>query len=526
MFNMLAENGWRALLVLGLALCLVSLVKFIRNRGQLPLPPKPKGLPIIGNTIEFVSAAKGNTVHLLLQKWAKEYGEVIRVQIGSVTEYYINSDRAVKALMDKASAQTSQRPRWIVSNELLCNQWNVLLLNASDPRWKLQRKLIHSEMASPAMADAALPMLYYETSKFLDEVVHDPTAGTDKQDLWTQIGRYTYSNFAKQTFGFDVPSLEDPAIEYIHNSGKRQIEGTLPGTHLVDIMPWMNNLPLWLKPWERRARAYFKDDVQWARTRMIKTQMLPFDHPAFLRHILNDEKRCGISCDDEAAFLSLQMILGAADTVKAQKEIDFIVGNRIPTWDDLKDIPIVRCLMKEVWRWRPPVALGHPHTTTRDLEYEGLRIPKGARLHLNGWAIQHDPDRHYDPDEFRPERWVNDHSTTQQSINSPDPSLRDHFAFGAGRRICPGIHIAERSLAVAIMRILWAFDVMLKPSVRGKGTLDPKTYAGFMPGNPGENLPVCLVPRSKERGADVERSGRGRRRGGIELRDVACTLCP
>jgi hypothetical protein len=47
-------------------------------------------------------------------------------------------------------------------------------------------------------------MLYYETSKFLDEVVHDPIAGTDKQDLWTQIGRYTYSNFAKQTFGFDV----------------------------------------------------------------------------------------------------------------------------------------------------------------------------------------------------------------------------------------------------------------------------------------------------------------------------------
>jgi hypothetical protein len=137
MFNMLAESGWRALLVLSSAICLVSLVKFMRTRGQLPLPPKPKGPPIIGNTIEFVSAAKGNTIHLLLQKWAKEYGEVIRVQIGSVTEYYINSDRAVKALMDKASAQTSQRPRWIVSNELLCNQWNVLLLNASDPRWKV-----------------------------------------------------------------------------------------------------------------------------------------------------------------------------------------------------------------------------------------------------------------------------------------------------------------------------------------------------------------------------------------------------
>jgi hypothetical protein len=82
MFDMSAENGWRALLVLSSALCLVSLVKFIRTRGQLPLPPKPKGLPIIGNTIEFVLAAKGNTMHLLLQKWAKEYGEVIRVKLG------------------------------------------------------------------------------------------------------------------------------------------------------------------------------------------------------------------------------------------------------------------------------------------------------------------------------------------------------------------------------------------------------------------------------------------------------------
>ena len=69
----------------------------------------------------------------------------------------------------------------------------------------------------------------------------------------------------------------------------------------------------------------------------------------------------------------------------------------------------------------------------------------------------------------------------------------------------PGLHIAERSLAVAIMRILWACDVKLKPKYRGGGKIDPKTYAGFMPGNPGEEMPVCLVGRSPERIADVER---------------------
>jgi hypothetical protein len=57
--------------------------------------------------------------------------------------------------------------------------------------------------------------------------------------------------------------------------------------------------------------------------------MLPFDHPAFLRHILNDEKRCGVSCDDEAAFLSLQLIIGAADTVRYFSLQAKIVSNRI-----------------------------------------------------------------------------------------------------------------------------------------------------------------------------------------------------
>jgi cytochrome P450 len=57
----------------------------------------------------------------------------------------------------------------------------------------------------------------------------------------------------------------------------------------------------------------------------------------------------------------------------------------MPAWKDLDRIPYVRCMMKEVWRWRPPVALGHPHVTKKDLEFKGMIIPKGSRLHINSW---------------------------------------------------------------------------------------------------------------------------------------------
>lgn len=49
----------------------------------------------------------------------------------------------------------------------------------------------------------------------------------------------------------------------------------------------------------------------------------------------------------------IHMLISAADAV---------VKDRLPLFSDLDQIPYVRCMMKEVWRWRPPVALGHPHT--------------------------------------------------------------------------------------------------------------------------------------------------------------------
>lgn len=40
---------------------------------------------------------------------------------------------------------------------------------------------------------------------------------------------------------------------------------------------------------------------------------------------------------------------------------------------------------------------------------------------------------------------------------------RDHFVFGAGRRVCPGIHVAEHSIWLVVSRLLWAYRVEAVP---------------------------------------------------------------
>lgn len=87
-------------------------------------------------------------------------------------------------------------------------------------------------------------------------------------------------------------------------------------------------------------------------------------------------------------------------------------------------------------------------------------------------------------------------------INASDPYTRDHFSYGAGRRVCPGVHLAEKSLFLNISRVLWAFNIS-KKVVDGK-EIEPEK--GMVPGWMTIPLPFeCnITVRSKEKAKIID----------------------
>lgn len=83
----------------------------------------------------------------------------------------------------------------------------------------------------------------------------------------------------------------------------------------------------------------------------------------------------------------------------------------------------------------------------------------------NVWTIFNDQYRYPDPRRFEPDRYKHDTNSVAETATHVNPAVRDHFIFGAGRRMCPGSHVAERSLFIAMSRLLWAFDFL---AVNGK----------------------------------------------------------
>ncbi|KAG6919129.1 hypothetical protein DXG01_008936 [Tephrocybe rancida] len=163
-------------------------------------------------------------------------------------------------------------------------------------------------------------------------------------------------------------------------------------------------------------------------------------------------------------------ILVSIIPVHAQKEIDAIVGSeRLPSFKDRPFLPYVEAIVRETLRWRPAARFGLPHQSTASdmIEYKGKTyfIPKGSIIFAVPWAIEHDQTMFEEHDRFMPERFLD--------ANGDLKSDYETSSFGFGRRTCPGIPFAERTLWIAIATMLWTFNI------RASDKTDPETGLPF-----------------------------------------------
>jgi hypothetical protein len=75
--------------------------------------------------------------HLQFQKWAKEYGPVYSLILGTKTLIVLSSDQAVKDLLDKKSAIYSDRQDMYIGQELCSGGLRVLMMVSPFDSWKI-----------------------------------------------------------------------------------------------------------------------------------------------------------------------------------------------------------------------------------------------------------------------------------------------------------------------------------------------------------------------------------------------------
>ncbi|KAI0430783.1 cytochrome P450 [Xylaria sp. FL1042] len=505
-----------AVMALGFA-AFVAILWKLSKIGQRPkdYPPGPPTLPLIGNLHQM---PKGNG-HLQFQKWAEEYGPIYSLMLGTKVVVVLSSDVAVKDLLDKRSAIYSSRPEFYLGQEILSGNLRPLFLQYGNT-WRLVRKLAHGVL-NIVVARSYVPYQDLENRAMLMGFLEAP------DQFIGHIRRYTTSLTTQMTFGYRTPTSDDPNLVEMFENFERlsELAGTQVST-LLDLFPILRRLPDFLLPSRKLGKEVHKRELALFMKHFLNARKQLNSgnaKPCCCIDLLRFQKESGIS-DELACYMSGSLLQAGSETTsailigfveamllfpevakQAQAEIDRVCGDRIPDLNDVPDLPYIRGCMKESLRWMPAAVLGVPHAVIQDDLYKGYRIPKGASVLFNVWAIHNDPKRHPDPRRYDPSRWAGDDQNSIQAALNADPTKRDHFTFGAGRRMCQGMHIADRSLFLGMSRILWAFD--LKPAV------DAQTGREILPdvNNVVDGLFVCpqpfpanIVPRSASRAVRVK----------------------
>ncbi|KAF3008170.1 hypothetical protein E8E14_005786 [Neopestalotiopsis sp. 37M] len=452
----------------------------------------------------FASFSRGGMEkpHLQFEKWAREYGPIYSVILGTKVMIVLNTDQAIKDLLDKRSNIYSSRPEMYLG-QIVSGGLRMLLMEYG-PTWRTLRGIVHNSLNIKASNT-------YVTYQDLEN--KDMLLGfLEAPDQFIQhIRRFTNSLSMQMMYGIRTTSIEDPQMNQLYH-GFEKFSAVLASTSaaLTDVFPLLRHLPTALLPMRRYAQNLHQDELKlWMGHWLGFKERLRAGQakPCFCIDLVKAQEETGIS-DPQASYVSNSLLEAGSDTTAAtlvgfvqamvlfpdvvaaaQAELDRVCGDRLPDLNDLSELQYIRGCMKESLRWMPTVILGVPHAVIQDDEYMGYKIPKGAGVMWNVWTIHNDPKRHPDPRRFDPTRWADDRQTSAQAASNPDATKRDQFVFGAGRRLCQGMHIADRSMFLAISRLLWAFDfrlavgpdgdeIMPDPSDLIEGTfVQPKPFA-------------------------------------------------
>ncbi|KAF7333345.1 Cytochrome P450 [Mycena venus] len=437
-------------------LCIL-LLRLSGTKRRAKLPPGPPGIIFFGNLFQL-----SPRIWLKFTSW-KTYGSVVYLGVAGRSIIILNNAKAAVDLLDRRASLYSDRPQNIVASELMGGSLLFAFIHYGDT-WRRMRRAAEEGLRK-TIAHRFHAIQLREAIFLTHSLLVNPGS-------WDSHLRRTAASVILSMV-YDTPAVlseEDPKITRINDFVERIVRAAYPGAYLVEYFTWMRYLPTWSAKWKRDALeqhrihdAMFQGLFNEVRDRIAQDDQ----SSSFCADLLEKKDRHGLN-ERESAWAAGMLYIGGAETTsgalawfifamlsfpevqrRAQKELDAIIGrSRMPTFADYDSLPYMRALIKEVLRWAPIAPLGVPHRLAEDDYYDGHLIPQGSIVITNMWAINRDPQVYGDnADMFEPNRHLD------------EDSQLGHHAFGFGRRICVGRHVANDSLFIDCANILWALSI-------------------------------------------------------------------
>ncbi|KAF8198880.1 cytochrome P450 [Mycena galopus ATCC 62051] len=439
-----------------------------RNRearsNRAHLPPGPKGYPILGNYYDLPAEDS----HLQYSEWRKSYGDLIFLSILGRNILVCNSLETTMDILHKRGANSSDRPRMPILERWCGLDWAIFT-------WKYdgeihdRRKMIFQSINKDTMPHYEQHM-HKEALDLVRRILATPERNL-ATFLVQEHGRMTATTIMRIAYGHAVHTENDQLIGLANKMNHSFREASKALVTLFpawifgrkeakafkacyDSMNDMINLP-----YNMVKKQVERQEAAPSMTRWLIEQNMNSDGSITNEHMIKEITAESFAAGADVTEAMIKIFILAMVThpdiqKKAQAYIDAVVADgRMPTFSDRPLLAYIDGILKEIMRWKVVAPIALPHQLINDEEYNGYFIPAGTMVVPNSYECARDESIFPKPEEFRPERFTDG---VKLFTNIVEP--RD-FAFGYGRRVCPGRQISDSTLWITIVTLLYVFDI-------------------------------------------------------------------
>ncbi|XP_022738454.1 cytochrome P450 71A1-like [Durio zibethinus] len=475
------DGPFRAVFSFLIAMLAISLWHLWTNRKSnkpiAPLPPGPRGLPIVG----YLPFLGTDNLHLVFTELAGVYGPIFKLWLGNKLCVVITSPSLAKEVVRDHDITFSERDPPIAAQVSTFGCNDIAFDSYSSPTWKKKRKILVSGMLSSGSLNAFYGLRKEQVMNTIGEVYKNVGEPIDVGELsyLTAINAVTSMVWGGKLGGEKRATIKghfkEISSELAILLGKPNVSDIFPAIARFDIQ----GIERGVKKVIHLFNQLF-DSVIELRTN-VATEKDKVDGKSeqksdFLQMLLelnkNEHSASSITMNQVKGML-MDIVVGGTDTTstmvewtmaeliqhteimeKVKKELTDVVGlDRTVEEFHLPNLRYLNAVIKETFRLHPALPLLVPRCSGKSITVGGYTIPKGSRVFLNIWSIHRDPHIWDNPLQFQPDRFLN------------DPDKFDYYGsdfrympFGSGRRKCPGLTLGEKMLYFILASLLHSFD--------------------------------------------------------------------
>jgi cytochrome P450 len=379
--------------------------------------PGPRGLALWKLLPELFECP-----HEVLSELNARYGDLVMLDYPLDRNILLgHPDDIEYVLHHRHQHYDKQTPRWRTLRQV----WGTGLLTSDRDEWRRQRQRMQPAFHQTAM-DYFAEMVVDE-AQAMKRVWAESARRGELREVDCDMLRCAVRAVTRAMFGTDVERMTDELIEAV-----LAINAYINPTSPANLV----SLPLSLRPWV---------DEELSQT--MTSQQL---HDEMMGVLMAGHETTGIGTGWAWYWISQHPEVER----RLHAEVDEVLGDRMPTLEDLPRLKYTRMVFEEALRITPPVWCVDRRARDDDT-IRGFRIPAGSYVLISPYVMHRHPKYWDDVLQFRPERFAEGASADRPAYT--------FFPFGGGPRRCIGMRFAMMEGVLFLAVLSQSFSVRLKP---------------------------------------------------------------